>query len=186
MPTVDLNSCAGDVLLVHADAAVVAADYAALRALQPSLFEVELDAAAEAAGADAPAGSGAPAGAEAGALDIELTTRRLAIEAAEAMRIASAVAQRGAATSVSDASADAGASAEGLVTLRVRFPLVADEYSLCVAPDSVAATSGAAVRPRELGARLLSAVRTARDEATAVAHCEELLLGRAGRAAVGR
>ena len=38
--TVDLNSIAGEVILMHPDPAVVAADYAALRALQPTLFEV--------------------------------------------------------------------------------------------------------------------------------------------------
>jgi hypothetical protein len=39
--TVDLDSCGGDAFLAHADAAVVAADYAALRRLQHTLWEVE-------------------------------------------------------------------------------------------------------------------------------------------------
>ena len=39
--TVDLDTCAGLAVLLHADAAQVEADYARLRALQPTLFEVE-------------------------------------------------------------------------------------------------------------------------------------------------
>ena len=38
--TIDLNSCAGYCYLVHADPAVVEADYQTLRELQPRLFEV--------------------------------------------------------------------------------------------------------------------------------------------------
>ena len=50
--TIDLNSFAGEVVLLHADPAVVAADYAALRALQPTLFDVD-DSAGDAAAAAA-------------------------------------------------------------------------------------------------------------------------------------
>ena len=39
--TVDLDTCAGLAVLLHADAAQVEADYARLRALEPTLFEVE-------------------------------------------------------------------------------------------------------------------------------------------------
>lgn len=38
--TIDLNTCAGAVILLHADRAVVERDYRAIRALQPTMFEV--------------------------------------------------------------------------------------------------------------------------------------------------
>ena len=38
--TIDLDSCAGDAFLAHADPEVLAADYAVLRALQPTMWDV--------------------------------------------------------------------------------------------------------------------------------------------------
>jgi len=50
--TVDLNSCAGDVVLLHSEAATVERDYLTLRQLQPTLFDIEPEPAG-AAGAGA-------------------------------------------------------------------------------------------------------------------------------------
>jgi len=72
--TTNLNTCAGDVVLIHQDAEVVERDYAILRALQPTLFEVDADDAdneAQLAPAD-----------------------RLELEAKEAIKIASSVLER--------------------------------------------------------------------------------------------
>ena len=54
--TVDLNSCAGDVVLLHSEQAQVEEDYTALRQLQPTLFELEEEeeTEGEAAGGEGP------------------------------------------------------------------------------------------------------------------------------------
>ena len=187
--TIDLSTFAGEVILAHADPAVVAADYAALRALQPTLFEVD-----ETTGDTA--SDGGVQGSAVGAADDEAAHLSLiqdAIEsatllAAETARLASSAAARGAAAAMSAGQAPAA--------LSVRFPLVEAEVgtlSLRVAPDCVAAsrfgdapTSEAArdtessnlatSRALRLGSQLLRAVRTAKNEKIAVAHLEELLL----------
>lgn len=187
--TIDLSTFAGEVILAHADPAVVAADYAALRALQPTLFEVD-----ETTGDTA--SDGGVQGSAVGAADDEAAHLSLiqdAIEsatllAAETARLASSAAARGAAAAMSAGQAPAA--------LSVRFPLVETEVgtlSLRVAPDCVAAsrfgdapTSEAArdtessnlatSRALRLGSQLLRAVRTAKNEKIAVAHLEELLL----------
>lgn len=165
-PTVDLNSAAGDVLLVHEDAEVVEADYVALRAMQPTLFAVEggVDAKGEEEEED---GKEAREDVEEVLVDsvdvdkaVEEAERRARLEATEALRLAAA--------------ALAEPPSCEWATLAVRFPLVDGEFELRAAPASAAASS-AVDEPRRLGAMLLRAVRTARDEATAIAHCEDLL-----------
>ena len=147
--TVDLNTCAGDVVMLHTDPEVVEADVAAVRALQHTLFEVEAEADD---GADGGAG---------GAIGIAPATR-LQFEADEAMRLARLVLGE-----LEGGEAD-------LRTLTARFPLIEEPYEVRVHPRSAAA-SGCGADPRKLGEMLLRAVRTARDEEEARANCEALV-----------
>ena len=145
--TVDLNSCAGDVVLLSADAAAVEADYQTLRQLQPTMFDVDEAAAAGREGGVPAQAPLAPA-------------QKLQIETAETLRIARAV-------------ADNLPPAERLSVV-ARFPLVDGEFTLAVARGSAAARIGTE-SPRALGDALLRVLRTARHEEDAIAGCEALL-----------
>ena len=142
--TTDLNTCAGDVFLLHPDAAVVAADYAALRRMQPTMWEVEPERGA-------------------GAQPSLSSSARLQLEAAEAIRIAAAVA----AASLGRVSArgDDASPAE----LTARFPLIGD-FTLSTPRGCAAAELGATA----LGDRLLRGLRTAQTEADVEAAFESL------------
>jgi glutathione synthase/RimK-type ligase-like ATP-grasp enzyme len=150
--TRDLNSCAGDAVLIHGDSQVVEADYAVLRALQSTLFEVETDESTADAMVSMP-----PA-------------ERLRLESEEVMRLAALIRARSAAEE------DALDPAPWR-TLLARFPLVEGDFEIQASSASAAATSPElAAQPRRLGEALLRAIRSARDEAHAIAHCELLLL----------
>ena len=73
--TIDLNTCAGQIILLHADRAVIERDYQTLRALQPTLFEVAADADARVSDPGE-------------AADAEARSTRRRLEAEEALRIA--------------------------------------------------------------------------------------------------
>ena len=152
--TIDLNTCAGQIILLHADRAVIERDYQTLRALQPTLFEVAADADARVSDPG-----------EAADADARSTRRRL--EAEEALRIARAVV--GACTPLPP-----GAPTRPLRVLVARFPLLEEDFEVSVPASSRAACEYAEL-PRELGDALLRAVRTAKDEPDAMRNCEALV-----------
>lgn len=145
--TVDLNSCAGDVVLLSADADAVEDDYQTLRALQPTMFDVEED------GAD-----GSEGGAQAQAQPLS-PTQKLQLETDETLRIARAICDR--------------LPPSEQLSVPARFPLVG-EFTLAVARGSAGARLGTE-SPRALGDALLRVLRTARHEEDAIAGCEALL-----------
>ena len=164
--TVDLNSCAGDVVLLHSDRAVVEADYEALRALQPTMFEVE--EAVEAEAAEAAASASMPPGGGSATGGASPAARSLRLEAEEAMRLVRLIL------------AEHPALGAAPVALVARFPLLDADYEVLVHPGSRVACEYAELPPRKLGEALLRAVRTARDEADARRNCETLMLPAAG------
>ncbi len=151
--TVDLNSCAGDVVLLHSEQAQVEEDYTALRQLQPTLFELEEEEETE---GEAAGGEGPPPLSPA---------EKLRAEAEEVARIAGGLAAAHA--------SDEGGAAPRWEQVAARFPLVG-EYALAAPPGSAAARLATA-SPRRLGDALLRALRTARTEEEAVAALRALL-----------
>ena len=152
--TIDLNTCAGQIILLHADRAVIERDYQTLRALQPTLFEVAADADARVSDPGE-------------AADAEARSTRRRLEAEEALRIARAVV--GTCTPLPP-----GAPTRPLRALVARFPLLEEDFEVSVPASSRAACEYAEL-PRELGDALLRAVRTAKDEPDAMRNCKALV-----------
>ena len=115
--TIDLNTCAGQIILLHADRAVIERDYQTLRALQPTLFEVAADADARVSDPGESA-------------DAEARSTRRRLEAEEALRIARAVV--GTCTPLPP-----GAPTRPLRALVARFPLLEEDFEVSV-PASLA------------------------------------------------
>ena len=157
---------AGDVVLLHSDAATVERDYLTLRQLQPTLFDLEPEEEAEAGAALAP-----EAKLRAEAEECIRLARRLAALAAEADAEAEAEAEAGAETETG-AEAEAGA-APRWGSVAARFPLVGG-YELPASAGSAAVRLSAA-SPRRLGDLLLRALRNARTEEEAAAGLWALL-----------
>ena len=161
--TIDLNTCAGTIILLHADRDVVERDYQTVRALQPSLFTVVDEADGVADGGAAVATAAPP---------VARAAERLRLEADEAIRLVNAVMRipPPPTSTPNRAAVDADATR----TLAVRFPLHDDEAMIVVHASSRAVVEYGE-RPRQLGDALLRAVRTARDEADALRNCEALV-----------
>ena len=148
--TIDLNTCAGSVVLLHVDRAVVKRDYRAIRAMQPTIFEVVVENELV-GGADY--NNGTSTGGRS-------TAEWLRLEAEEALRLVRTV------------MSDDGARTR--TTLLARFPLLDAEYEVTVDAGSQAVREYSKL-PRQLGDALLRAVRSARDEANAIRNCEALV-----------
>ena len=170
--TTDLNSNAGDAILIHEDAEVVEADYHTLLQLQPTLFEVK----GQAVGAEDQQASGSH-------YEWLPPAERLRFEVDEAMRIVEFIRHRvdhqsaeGTRSTSSDGSTSNGETTSSSLTLSARFPLVDGVFEMVVpSACAVARSSILSSDPRKLGEALLRALRTAQTEDEAVRQFEDLV-----------